>query len=99
MWEMDWSACWRTWICFDEEPLGHVLNMVQSFKHLRQHNLKLSPGKARVGATHDNFIDQTISPAGVNPDREVRAFMHSHRRQMPSNFGVFSVSPATTGNS
>ncbi|CAB1117464.1 unnamed protein product [Ectocarpus sp. CCAP 1310/34] len=61
-------------ICFDEEPLGHVLNMI---KRLRQYNLKLSPGKARVGATHANFLGHTISPAGVSPNGvKVRALTH-----------------------
>ncbi|CAB1108996.1 unnamed protein product [Ectocarpus sp. CCAP 1310/34] len=55
-------------ICFDEEPLGHVLNLIEFFKRLRQYNLKVSPGKARVGATHANFLGHTISPAGVSPD-------------------------------
>ncbi|CAB1106230.1 unnamed protein product [Ectocarpus sp. CCAP 1310/34] len=52
-------------ICFDEEPLGHVLNLIEFFKRLRQYNLKLFPGKARVGATHANFLLHTISPAGL----------------------------------
>ena len=61
-------------ICFDEEPLEHVRNMIEFFKRLRQYNLKLSPGKARVGATHANFLGHTISPAGVSPDGDkVRA--------------------------
>ncbi|CAB1103607.1 unnamed protein product [Ectocarpus sp. CCAP 1310/34] len=64
-------------ICFDEEPLGHVLNLIEFFKRLRQYNLKLSPGKARVGATHANFLGHTISPAGVSPDGvKVRALTH-----------------------
>ncbi|CAB1107752.1 unnamed protein product [Ectocarpus sp. CCAP 1310/34] len=64
-------------ICFDEEPLGHVLNLIEFFKRLRQYNLKLSPGKARVGATHANFLGHTISPGGVSPDGvKVRALTH-----------------------
>ncbi|CAB1114482.1 unnamed protein product [Ectocarpus sp. CCAP 1310/34] len=64
-------------ICFDEEPLGHVLNLIEFFKRLRQYNLKLSAGKARVGATHANFLGHTISPAGVSPDGvKVRALTH-----------------------
>ncbi|CAB1116486.1 unnamed protein product [Ectocarpus sp. CCAP 1310/34] len=63
--------------CFDEEPLGHVLNLIELFKRLRQSNLKLSPGKALVGATHANFLGHTISPAGVSPDGvKVRALTH-----------------------
>ncbi|CAB1121588.1 unnamed protein product [Ectocarpus sp. CCAP 1310/34] len=64
-------------ICFDEEPLGHVLNLIEFFKRLRQYNLKLSPGKGRVGATHANFLGHTISLAGVSPDGvKVRALTH-----------------------
>ncbi|CAB1099916.1 unnamed protein product [Ectocarpus sp. CCAP 1310/34] len=64
-------------ICFDEEPLGHVLNLIEFFKRLRQYNLKLSPGKGRVGATHPNFLGHTISPVGVSPDGvKVRALTH-----------------------
>ncbi|CAB1106574.1 unnamed protein product [Ectocarpus sp. CCAP 1310/34] len=55
-------------ICFDEEPLGHVLSLIEFSKRLRQYNLKLSPGKARVGATHANFLGHTISLPGVGPD-------------------------------
>ncbi|CAB1111666.1 unnamed protein product [Ectocarpus sp. CCAP 1310/34] len=64
-------------ICFDEEPLGHVLNIIEFFKRLRQYNLKLSPGKARVGATHAIFLGHTISPAAVSPDGvKVRVVTH-----------------------
>ncbi|CAB1111268.1 unnamed protein product [Ectocarpus sp. CCAP 1310/34] len=48
-------------ICFDEEPLGHVAKL----------------DRARVGATHANFLGHTISPAGVSPDGvKVRALTH-----------------------
>lgn len=61
-------------ICFDGEPLAHVRNMIEFFKRLRHYNLKLSPGMARVGATHASFLGNTISPACVSPDGEkVRA--------------------------
>ncbi|CAB1117548.1 unnamed protein product [Ectocarpus sp. CCAP 1310/34] len=64
-------------ICFDEEPLGQVLSTIRFFKRLRQYNLKLPPGKARVGATHANFLGHTISPAVVSPDGvKVRALTH-----------------------
>ena len=71
-------------ICFDEDPVAHVLNMIAFFRRLRQYNLKLSPGKARIGATQANFLGHTISPAGVTPDSEkVRALTH-----MPSPSSV-----------
>ena len=64
-------------ICFDEDPISHVANIVAFFQRLRQYNLKLSPGKARIGATHANFLGHTISPAGVSPDGDkVRALTH-----------------------
>lgn len=48
--------------------------MIEFIKRLRQYNLKLSPGKARIGATHVNFLGHMISPAGVSPDGDkVRA--------------------------
>ena len=54
--------------------------MTAFFSRLRQYNLKLSPSKARIGATQANFLGHTISPAGVSPDNEkVRALS-----QMPS---------------
>ena len=39
------------------------------FEHLRKHNFKLSPSKARLGATEDDFLDHSISPAGARPNK------------------------------
>ncbi|CAB1115322.1 unnamed protein product [Ectocarpus sp. CCAP 1310/34] len=86
-------------ICFDEEPLGHVLNMIEFFKPLRQYTLELSPGKARVGATPTNFLGHTISPAGVSPDGVKIRARKCRRRRMLSSFGAFSMDSAATGNS
>lgn len=64
-------------ICFDAGPIFHAANIVASFLRLPRYNLKLSPGKARTGATHTNAIDRIISPAGVSPhDEKVRALTH-----------------------
>ncbi|CAB1108007.1 unnamed protein product [Ectocarpus sp. CCAP 1310/34] len=79
----------------DEDPLGHVLNLIEFFKRLGQYNLKLSPGKARVGATHANFLRHTISPAGAIPDGvKSRALTHmpspTNVRQLRSRLGGLS---------
>lgn len=48
-----------------------------AFQRLHRYNLKLSPGKARIGATHANFPGHNISPAGVSPYYgKVRALSH-----------------------
>eukprot|EP00752_Nemacystus_decipiens_P007106 g6368.t1 len=71
-------------ICLDENPSEHVRKMTAFFGRLCQYNLKLSSGKARIGATKANFLGHTISPAGVTPDSEkVRALA-----QMPSPSNV-----------
>ena len=40
------------------------------FERLREHNLELSPSKARLGATDANFLGHSISPAGLRPNAE-----------------------------
>lgn len=68
----------------DEEPVTRVLNMVDFFRRLCQYNLKLSPCKARIGATHANLFGHTISLASVTPDsKKVRALA-----QIPSPSNV-----------
>ncbi|CAB1106948.1 unnamed protein product [Ectocarpus sp. CCAP 1310/34] len=68
------SLSWFVKVMNRVEPLEHVRNIIEFFRCLRKYNLKLSPGKARVGATHANFLGHTISPAGVSPDGDkVRA--------------------------
>ena len=37
---------------------------------MRKHNLKLSPSKAKIGATDVDFLGHTISPAGVRPNAD-----------------------------
>ena len=40
------------------------------FECRRKHNLKLSPSKARHGATDADFLGHSISPAGVGPSAD-----------------------------
>ena len=54
-------------VVFDPDPGAHVLNFKELFKKLRKHNLKLSPSKAKIGATDADFLGHTISPAGIRP--------------------------------
>ena len=48
-------------IVFDVDPSLHVANIKEFFLGLRQHNLKLSPSKATIGATDADFLAHTIS--------------------------------------
>ena len=57
-------------IVFDSDPTAHVENMRALFERLRKHNLKLSPSKARLGATDADFVGNSISPDGVRPDAD-----------------------------
>ena len=52
-------------IVFDSDPSTHVLTITGLFKKLQKHNLKLSPSKAKIGATDADFLGHTISPAGI----------------------------------
>ena len=55
---------------FDSDPIAHVQTIRSLFERLREHNLKLSPSKARLGATDANFLGHSISPAGLRPNAE-----------------------------
>ena len=55
---------------FDSDPTAHVQTIRFLFERLRKHNLKLSPSKARLGATDANFLGHSISPAGLRPNAE-----------------------------
>ena len=55
-------------IVFDSDPVAHVPTIRSLFERLRMHNLKLSPSKARLGATDANFLGHSISPAGLRPN-------------------------------
>ena len=57
-------------IVFDSDPIAHIETIRSLFERLREHNLKLSPSKARLGATDANFLGHSISPAGLRPNAE-----------------------------
>ena len=60
-------------IVFDPDPDTHVDNIRSLFERLRKHNLKLSPSKAKLGATDADFLGHTISSAGVSPNADMVA--------------------------
>ena len=57
-------------IVFECDPTAHAKTMRALFECLRKHDLKLSPSKARMRATYDDFLGHSISPAGVRPNAE-----------------------------
>ena len=57
-------------IVIDSDPIAHVQAILSLFERLRKHNLKLSPSKARLGATDANSLGHSISPAGLRPNAE-----------------------------
>ena len=57
-------------IVFDSDPVVHVRTIRSLFERLRKHNLKLSPSKARLGATDASFPGHSIAPAGLRPTSE-----------------------------
>ena len=57
-------------IVFDSDPPTPVKTIRALFERLRKHNLKLSPSKARLGATDVDFVGHSISPACVRPNAE-----------------------------
>ena len=57
-------------IVFDSDPSTQVKNIRALFERLRKQNLKLSPSKTRLDATDADFLDHSISPAGVRPNAE-----------------------------
>ena len=63
-------------IAFHTDPAVHVLNIKSLFKQPRNHNLNLSPSKAKIGATDGEFLGHTISPT--------RVFGRTSPRPLPS---------------
>ena len=57
-------------IVFDSDPIAHVQTIRSLFERLRKHNLKLSPSKARLGATDANFLGHPIFSAGLRRTRK-----------------------------
>ena len=57
-------------IVLASDLIAHIRTIRSLFVRLREHNLKLSPSKARLGATDANFLGHSISPAGLRPNAE-----------------------------
>ena len=57
-------------VIFGSGPTAHVKTTRALFDRLRKQNLKLSPSKARLGATDADFLGHSISPAGWHPNSE-----------------------------
>ena len=57
-------------ILFDLDPSAHAKTIRALFERLRNHNLKPSPSKARLGATNTDFLGHSISLTGVRPNAE-----------------------------
>ena len=55
-------------IVHDPSPAEHPGTIRALFERLCKYNSKLSPSKARLGATKADFLGHTISPAGVSPN-------------------------------
>ena len=55
---------------FDSGLIAHIQTIRSLFELLRKHNLKLSPSKARLGATDANFLGHSISPADLRQNAE-----------------------------
>ena len=65
---VDVTAYLNDIIVFDPDPSAHVLLIKELFKQLRKHNFKLSPSKAKIGATDADSLGHIISPAGIWPN-------------------------------
>ena len=57
-------------IVFDSDPVAHVQTIRSLFERLLKHSLKLSPSKARLGATDANYLGYSISLAGLGINAE-----------------------------
>lgn len=55
-------------ITFNASPTSHIRTQREFYSFLRTHDLKLSPGKARLGATELGSPERSILPAGLNAD-------------------------------
>ena len=65
-------------IVFNSDPSAHVKTIRALFEQLRKHNLKLSPPKARLGATDADFLSHSISPTGVRQKAEKVSALSLH---------------------
>lgn len=55
-------------IRFDSDLSAHGKTMRAFFERLRKHDTKLSPPRARLGATGADFQEHSVSPGGVRPN-------------------------------
>ena len=55
-------------IVFNRTPSLHVQSIREFLARLEEHNFKLAPAKATIGATKVAFLGHDISPSGVRPD-------------------------------
>ena len=57
-------------IVVDPDPTDHVAKIRALFSRLRKHHLKLSPSKAKIGATTADFLGHTIFAGGYSPNSD-----------------------------
>ena len=79
-------------IVFDPTPSDHTTNIRALFARLRRHNLKLSPAKAKIGATTADFLGHTITAGGFSPNSDkvaalVKMPMPKNKKQVRSLLG------------
>ena len=55
-------------IAHDVDPSSHVRTIRGFLSRLEEHNLKLAPSKARIGATTISFLGHSVSGSGLRPD-------------------------------
>ena len=86
-------------IVFDSDPSAHILTNTGLFEQLRKYNLKLSPSKAKIGATDGDFLGHTISPRALGPTPANSLPLRKCRcLQTSSNYGPSLAACPTTGN-
>lgn len=72
-------------IVFDPDPAFHV-DIRALYEGVLQQNLKLSPAKAKLGATDADVLRRTISSFGANTNADkVAAFAKCRCRKMSNN--------------
>lgn len=57
-------------IAFDPNPFARTAKILARFERLRKHHLKLSPAKAKIGATTAHFLGHTIAAGGFSPNSD-----------------------------
>ena len=80
---------------YDTDTTAHVKTIRWLFERLRKHNLEFSPSKARLGATHADFLGHSISPAGVRPNADkISAYI---KMPMPRDLKTGARPPGRVG--